>query len=98
MTLPESIEYSFIFLSLGLAIFTSYLIFRLLKTKKILTKREELQKQKVYQISILKEIQDKIGYSLDIEEVVDVITGSLNNLFPYSASSSLLLREDKLIF
>lgn len=87
-----------IYLSFLLVIFSGYLIYRLIKTKKNLTKREELQKQKVYQITILKEIQDKIGYSLDTEEVVDVITGSLSNLFRYSASSSLLLKGDKLLF
>jgi len=98
MELSETLENFFIFISFGLLLLTSYLIFHLIKTKKTLTQREDAQKQKVYQVTILKEIQDKIGYSLDIEEVVDVITGSLNNLFPYSASSSLLLENDKLLF
>jgi signal transduction histidine kinase len=61
-------------------------------------KREALEKQRLYQISILKEIQDKIGYSLDIEKIVDVITASLRKLFPYSTASSILIKENKLVF
>lgn len=68
------------------------------KTKKLLLAQDALQKQKIYQISILKEIQDRIGYSLDVEKVIDVITGSLRNLFPYSTASSVVVKEDKLIF
>lgn len=68
------------------------------KTKQQLEKREQAQKQKTYQISILKEIQDRIGYSLDIEKIADVITGSLKHLFPYSTTSSMVIKNDKLIF
>lgn len=68
------------------------------KTKKLLLAQDALQKQKIYQISILKEIQDRIGYSLDVEKIIDVITGSLRNLFPYSTASSVVVKEDKLIF
>ena len=61
-------------------------------------RKENLERQRLYQISILKEIQDKIGYSLDIEEIVGVITGSLKHLFPYSTTASLLMKSDKLVF
>lgn len=61
-------------------------------------KREESEKQKLYQISILKEVQDRIGYSLDIENIIDVITGSLRHLFPYSTASSAVIKTDKLVF
>jgi len=98
MDLPEPIENYLLFISISLVLLASYLIYRLIKTKKTLTQRENVQRQRVYQVTILKEIQDKIGYSLDIEKVVDVITGSLNNLFPYSASSSLILEENILLF
>lgn len=68
------------------------------KTRKLLKETEETQKQKIYEISILKEIQDRIGYSLDVEQVVDVITGSLRHLFPYSSASSIVIKNEKLIF
>jgi len=67
------------------------------RTKKVLKEREALQKRRVYEISTLKAIQDRIGYSLDIEKVIDTLSGSLKNLFPYSTASSLLLKQDKLV-
>ena len=63
-----------------------------------LQRKEEIEKQRLYQILILKEIQDKIGYSLDIEKIIDVITGSLRHLFSYSTASSLLIKNGKLVF
>lgn len=35
---------------------------------------------------------------MDIDKIIDVITGSLKNIFPYSTASSLLLKENNLIF
>ncbi|MBI2031757.1 MAG: PAS domain-containing protein [Candidatus Levybacteria bacterium] len=68
------------------------------RAKKSILDRENLEKHRLYEISILKEIQDRIGYSLDIEKVIDVINGSLKNLFPYSSVSSLVLKDNHLIF
>lgn len=91
-----------IFLSLsGIIIFGIIAIWLSIKeerAQKLLLDREDVQKQRIYEISILREIQDRIGYELDIEKVADVITGSLINLFPYSTSSSLLIKDDRLIF
>ncbi len=68
------------------------------RKRSVISKQEEVEKQKLYQISVLKEIQDKISYSLDVEEIIDIITRSLKNLFPYSTASSIVVKEDKLIF
>lgn len=68
------------------------------KAKKLLLEREDQQKQRLYEITILKEIQERIGYSLDIEKAIDVITGSLDNLFTFSSVSSMIIHDDKLIF
>ncbi len=94
MTLP-------VFTSIATAIFgilAIIFVFREEKAKKDLVQREILQKHRLYQISVLKEVQDRIGYSLDIEKVIDVIIGSLKNLFSYSTSSSLILKDERLIF
>lgn len=80
------------------AIISVTLLLIFIKTRQELIKREKIQKQRVYQISILKEVQDRIGYSLDIEKVTDVITGSLKHLFPYSTASSMVIRDEKIIF
>jgi signal transduction histidine kinase len=68
------------------------------RKRSIISKQQEAEKQKLYQISVLKEIQDKISYSLDVEEIIDIITRSLKNLFSYSTASSIVIKEDKLIF
>lgn len=65
--------------------------------RKSLRERDELQKRRLYEISVLKAIQDRIGYSLDVERVIDTLTGSLKSLFPYSTSSSLLLHEETML-
>ena len=63
-----------------------------------LQRQEGVEKQRLYQILILKEIQDKIGYSLDIEKIIDVITGSLKHLFSYSTASSLVIKNGRMVF
>lgn len=68
------------------------------KLKKEIQEKESIQKRRLYEISTLRAIQDRIGYSLDIERVVDTLTGSLKNLFPYATASSLLIEPNKLIF
>lgn len=68
------------------------------RTRKAMKLQTALQKQKILQISILKEIQDRIGYSLDTQEVIDVITGSLKDIFSYSSASSMVIKENKIIF
>ncbi len=87
-----------IIVTLGFGLAAVFFSIREEKTKKKLLEKDENQRQKIYEISILKEIQDRIGYELDIERVADVITGSLKNLFSYSTVSSLILKDDKLIF
>src|SRR6266702_8334739 len=66
--------------------------------KKTLKLQEFLYKQRLYEITILKEIQDKIGYSLDIEHVINTLTGSLKNIFTYSTVSSMMLKDDRIVF
>jgi NtrC-family two-component system sensor histidine kinase KinB len=74
------------------------LAFRQQRLKKQLQSEDEKNKHRLYEIAVLKEIQDRIGYSLDIEKVTDVITGSLKHLFPYSTASSLVIAQNRLVF
>ena len=80
------------------ASFAIYLASKQAKAINIAREKEAKQKQRLYELAVLKEIQERIGYSLDIEKVIDVITGSLRNLFSYSTASSLVIKENKLIF
>jgi len=49
--------------------------------------------QKVYQAQVLKEINERIGYSLDTNKIVDIITSSLGNLLQYDTVSYMVLEE-----
>src|SRR4051812_4095887 len=53
----------------------------------------ELQ-QKVYQAQVLKEISERIGYSLDTNKIVDIITSSLGNLLDYDTVSYMVLEDN----
>lgn len=49
----------------------------------------ELQ-QKVYQIQVLQEIGERIGYSLDSSKIIEIITSSIGNLLEYETVSFML--------
>lgn len=55
-------------------------------------------KRRMYELSILKELGDKIGYSLNVQKIVDIITGSLNQFIDYSTVSYMLVGPAKIVF
>lgn len=66
-------------------------------SRDIVASEKEL-KRRMYELSILKELGDKIGYSLNVQKIVDVITGSLNQFIDYSAVSYMLVDPAKIVF
>lgn len=84
-----------------LAIVVTGYIFSSLKERRYLRQKVgqslELQ-QKVYQAQVLKEINDRIGYSLDTGKVVEIITSSLGNLLEYDTVTYAMLTESKVIY
>lgn len=68
------------------------------KAIKKLVENEVRQKQRLYEITMLKEVQERIGYSLDVEKVVEVITGSLDALLKYSTVSALVCKDETIVF
>lgn len=63
-----------------------------------LKNREKDLQRKMYELSILKELGDRIGYSLNVEKIVDIITSSLEKVFDYSVVAYMLLEPDKINF
>lgn len=55
-------------------------------------------KRRLYELAILKEISDRTGYSLNVQKILDVIVGSLNQFLEYSAVSYMLLEPSKVVF
>ena len=68
------------------------------KEKQDLIKREQEAKYRIYEISILNELNDKIGYSLGAENIADVIIRSLSDIVEYSLVSYILPLPEKIIF
>lgn len=67
------------------------------RVTRILEERDEAKRRKLYEASVMKTIQDRIGYSLDVEHVVDIMIESFKNLFPYSTASSIIIQDDRLV-
>ncbi len=66
--------------------------------KRVLEKRERDVSRRMYELAILKELGDRIGYSLNVQEIIDVITNSLHQFIEYSAVSYMLLEPEKVMF
>src|SRR3989344_9196462 len=50
-----------------------------------LAAREVVMKRRMYELAILRELGERIGYSLNVQKIVEIISSSLGNLLPYSA-------------
>lgn len=66
--------------------------------KKGLEASKKEMADRLYELSILKELDERIGYSLNVENIIDVITGSLNQFIDYSVVSYILFQPEKLVF
>jgi signal transduction histidine kinase len=63
-----------------------------------LSKREADMHRKMYELAILKELGDRIGYSLNIQNIIDIILGSLSQFIDYKVVSYMLLEPEKVVF
>lgn len=58
----------------------------------------ELQQQ-MYQVEVLQEISERLGYSLEGSKVIEIITNSIGNLLEYETVSFMLYNQaDKVVF
>src|SRR5690242_278571 len=64
------------------------------RMRKSLRGKEHEMQRRMYEVSILKELGDRIGYSLNVQKIVDVITGSLRKLLDYSTVSYMILGDE----
>ncbi|KKQ32218.1 MAG: Sensory box histidine kinase/response regulator [Candidatus Levybacteria bacterium GW2011_GWA2_37_36] len=61
-------------------------------------KAKKIEDDRIYKLSVIKEIQEKIAYTTDPEKVVDIIMISLRNFFNYSAASSMVIKDAHVVF
>jgi PAS domain-containing protein len=97
MTLALIVAIS-ILLAIGGVTATIYFLIKDRQAQHTLTKREQDVSRRMFELAILKELGDRIGYSLDVQQIVDIITGSLHQFIDYVAVSYMLIGPENVIF
>lgn len=67
-------------------------------TRRAVKEKEQEVQHRLYEVAILKEIADRTGYSLNMRNILDVISGSLNQFLEYSAVAYMLLDPARITF
>lgn len=66
------------------------------KREKEITLEKEAASRRIYELAILKELGERVGYSLDVEEILQIITGSLRQFIDYVAVAYIVIKPEKL--
>ncbi len=61
-----------------------------------MAKSKEESTRRLYELAILKELGERIGYSLNVEEILRIITGSLKQFIDYSAVGYIVVSPERL--
>lgn len=77
----------------GVIVFRLY--YSLKKHKKEIIKEREASTRRIYELAILKELGERVGYSLDVEEILQIITGSLRQFIDYTAVGYIVITPEK---
>jgi signal transduction histidine kinase len=86
---------SFIFVGFLLLLLASvYLYFELKNTKEKYAKIQKLQERQLFELSLLNEISDKIGYSLSSKDIAATIASTAEKIFPVTAVSYAIIEVD----
>lgn len=81
---------------LVLLVVVFYFYFSLKKREKEIIKEREESTRRIYELAILKELGERVGYSLDVEEILQIITGSLRQFIDYTAVGYVVINPGKL--
>lgn len=88
-----------LFGSAGIAIVVSVIVVvRSRALNATLLQREREMNSRLYELAILKELQDRFGYSLNVAKIVDIISGSLKQFIDFSAIAYVLVEPERLFF
>ena len=76
----------------------SFFYFRssLKKREEEIKKEKEEATRRLYELAILKELGDRVGFSLNVEEILQIITGSLRQFIDYSAVGHAVIAPEKI--
>ncbi len=80
-----------------LSIFLAFYFYASLKKQeRVIVKEREESTRRLYELAILKELGERAGYSLNVEEILQIITGSLRQFIDYSAVGYIVITPEKL--
>ena len=71
-----------------------YFYFSLKKREKEIFKEREEATRRLYELAILKELGERVGYSLNVEEILQIITGSLRQFIDYTAVGYIVMAPE----
>lgn len=60
----------------------------------VANKSQEVQ-QRMYQVQVLQEINERIGYTLDTSKIIEIVTGSIGYLLDYETVSFMVYSDPK---
>ncbi|PIR40131.1 MAG: hypothetical protein COV33_01405 [Candidatus Zambryskibacteria bacterium CG10_big_fil_rev_8_21_14_0_10_34_34] len=83
-------------IALILAVFVFYFYFLFKKRGREIIKEREESTRRIYELAILKELGERVGYSLDVEEILQIITGSLKQFIDYTAVGYIVVTPEKI--
>jgi len=97
IALPSGVVMSLILapILLVLVVFILYFYFSLRKRGKEIIKERAEATRRIYELAILKELGERVGYSLDVEEILQIITGSLKQFIDYTAVGYVVITPEK---
>ncbi|MFA6270168.1 MAG: ATP-binding protein, partial [Candidatus Paceibacterota bacterium] len=79
-----------------LVVFIFYFSLVIKKREKEIIKEKEEATRHLYELAIIKELGERTGYSLNVEEILQIITGSLRQFIDYTAVSYAVITPEKL--
>lgn len=86
---------SFLFIGLLVALLAiTYLYFELKNTKEKYLKIQKEHEHRLFELTLLNEISDKIGYSLSSKDIASTIASTAEKIFPVTAISYAIIEND----
>lgn len=61
------------------------------------TIRSQEVQQRMYQVQVLQEINERIGYTLDTSKIIEIVTGSIGYLLQYETVSFMVYSDPKTV-
>lgn len=61
-------------------------------------KKAKESERRAYQAEVLKELNERMGYSLDLAKIIEIITGSVGRLLDYHIIAYMTESQDRILF